>query len=363
MLLLVTIGLVLVGAVSLVIGFISNTLVWIYLSILCSVVAAGVLVLFSRMSRQQPAAEGAASGPAPLADSGGEPTLAQPAVEAVAVPEASAATVVTAAFPIADYDTLRVNEIVPMLSGLDLDQLEAVRAREEAGKNRATVMGKIDDRMDQLEAEEDAAGAASSPASGAGAPAVADVAEVADAAESAGGAAGAAAGGAGDELDNIDDLIEDYDKLSVTQILPLLGELDEDELEDVAAYEEDHKNRASVIDRIDALLDGEAPAPTTAPAKKTSGPAKKTTGPAKKSPAKKTAAPSKSAAPAKKAATKAASPAKKAATKSAAPAKKAATKAASPAKKAATKSAPPAKKAAKAGKSAKASKATKTAKR
>jgi hypothetical protein len=308
-LLLVTIGLVLVGAVSLVIGFLSNALPWIYVSIVCSVIAAAVLVLFSRMSRVQPAAGGGAAGPAPLADSG-EPTLAgagAPPTEAVVVPEAVAAVV---AFPIGDYDSLKVNEIVPKLSGLGLDQLDAVREREAAGKSRSSVLSRIDERIAALEAEDAAAAAAP------------------------------AATAAGGNDDSIDDLIEDYDQLSVNQILPLLGELDEDELEDVAAYEEDHKNRASVLDRIDSLLEGEAPAP--APAKKSA--AKKTAAPAKKSAVKKAAAPAK-----KTAAKKSAAPAKKAAApakKAAAPAKKAAVKkAAAPAKKTAVKkSAAPAKK-------------------
>lgn len=337
MLLLVTIGLVLVGAVSLILGFVTNALGWIYLSIACSVIAAAVLVLFSRMSRTQPAVAGDA-GPAPLPDTG-QPTAAisavgAPATEAVAVPEAGAA-VAALAFPIDDYDSLKVNEIVPRLNGLDLDQLDMVREREEQGKKRATVLGRIDDRMDALEAEHAATVVPPMPA-------IEEPSAAAVAATTGGGAAPAD--------DSIDDLIEDYDKLSVAQILPLLSELDEDELEDVAAYEEDHKNRASVLDRIDDLLEGEAAG--AAPAKKA---------PAKKAAAQKAA--TKSAAPAKKTATKSAVQAKKAtATKSAAPAKKApaksavqakkatAKKSAAPAKKAATKAASPAKKAAKATK-------------
>ena len=357
MLLLVTIGLVLVGAVSLVIGFISNALGWIYLSIFCSIVAAGVLVLFSRMSRQAPAVSGA--GPAPIPETG-EPTAAtaavgaeEPATAPVVVPEAAAAT---AAFPIPNYDSLKVNEIVPKLSGLALDQLDAVREREEAGKNRATIMAKVDDLIDQLEAEEPAAEAAGAGVAGAGA----ELAAV-EVGASTGAATSVVSGGVGDELDNIDDLIEDYDKLSVNQILPLLGELDEDELEDVAAYEEDHKNRASILDRIDQLLEGEEPAP--APVKKAA--AKKVAAPKKVAAKKAAAAPKKAATQAKKVvAKKAAAPAKRAASpakKAAAPAKKAA----SPAKKAAAspakKAAAPAKAAKKATKAAPAKKAAKKA--
>jgi hypothetical protein len=352
LLLLVTIGLVLVGAVSLILGFVTNALGWIYLSIACSVIAAAVLVLFSRMSRTQPSVAGDA-GPAPLPDTG-QPTAAMtavggPATEAVTVPEAAAAGPALA-FPIDDYDSLKVNEIVPRLAGLDLDQLDVVREREEQGKKRATVLSRIDDRMDALEAEHAATPVPPTPAI--------EEPSAAAVAATSGGAGGAPAD------DSIDDLIEDYDKLSVAQILPLLSELDEDELEDVAAYEEDHKNRASVLDRIDDLLEGEA-APAPAPAKKarsgeragaSAASAVRDQPPAKKAVAKTAAAvkkaPTKSATQAKKAvAKKTAAPAKKAPTKSATQAKKAvAKKSAAPAKKSATKSATkatPAKKTAK----------------
>ena len=62
MLLLVTIGLVVVAAVALVIGFVSSTVAWIYVSIACSAVAGLVLYLFSRMSRRRvPAPAGTAT--------------------------------------------------------------------------------------------------------------------------------------------------------------------------------------------------------------------------------------------------------------------------------------------------------------
>lgn len=319
MLLLVTIGLVLVAAVSLVIGFVTNELPWIYLSIVCSVVAAGVLVLFSRMSRQVPTTT--AEGPAPLAE-GDEPTLATTAVAtdtaAVVVPEA-AAVEGGEGFPIEDYDKLRVNEILPQLSGLSVAELEQVRAREQAGKNRASVIARIDDLISQQETEP-AAEAAAAGVAGAGA-------ELA--AAQVGASTGApAVGGQGEELDNIDDLIEDYDKLSSEQIIPLLAELDEDELEDVAAYEEDHKNRDEILDHIDALLEGEEVRAEVkaAPAKKVAGKkaaAKKAA--AKKATAKKVATAKKSAAKVGATAKKAAPAAKKAAAKKvAAPAKKAA---------------------------------------
>jgi hypothetical protein len=329
-LLLVTIGLVLIGAISLVIGFVSSSLAPIYLSIACSIVAGGVLVVFSRMSRRQaPSAEGAPAA--------AESMPAEAPTEVVgAATQTSAPVVPDLPFPIDDYDNLKVNQIVPLLPELDLDELDMVREREVAGRNRATIVKKIDELIDELEAQDEA---------------VLREPEAAAAVEEPTAAVPAATGGDAAGLP-----IEDYDSLSVAQILPLLPELDDDELESVAEYEEQHKNRAQVLKRIDEIFEtGEvagaaaeklgvdAPAPKKTAAKKTAAKkaaAKKAA--AKKAAAKKAAAAKKTAAPAKKAAA-----AKKAGTKkAAAPAKKAA------AKKAAggTKKAAPAKKAAKATK-------------
>ncbi|HVF73681.1 MAG TPA: hypothetical protein VM938_01425 [Acidimicrobiales bacterium] len=338
----------LIGAIALVIGFVSSSLAPIYLSIACSIVAGVVLVVFSRMSRKQPATAGVAAG-----DDSGPPTAA---LEAVPSDEPVAAATQTSApvavpdveFPIEDYDKLKVGEIIPLLPELDLDELDAVREREESGKNRATIIKRVDELIDELESEEEAATAAAVPA-------VADAGGGIDAPVAEEIAAPAAAGGG----DDAGLPIEGYDSLSVAEILPLLPELDDDELEDVAAYEETHLNRKDVIARIDEIFETGEGAPgvaavAKAPAKKTA--AKKAA--AKKAPAKKAAAakaPAKkaAAAPAKKTAAKkaAAAPAKKtAAKKAAAPAKKAA----APAKKTATKkAAAPAKKTAKATKAVK----------
>ena len=351
-LLLVTIGLVLVGAISLVIGFVSSSLAPIYLSILCSVVAGIVLVVFSRMTRRQAAVAPAAGE----ADAGPETATleAVSADEPVAVATQTSAPVADAvpdvAFPIEDYDKLKVGEIIPLLPELDLDELDVVREHEVGGKNRATIVKRIDELIDELEAEEEAATAAAAPVATAEGPAT-------QAVEAVGAGAGAGAGGALLTPSGRPVPIENYESLSVAQILPLLPELDDDELEDVAEYEEANKNRPTILRRIDEIFEtGEgAPAAAAAPAAEKAAPAKKAAATkkaaaAKKTPAKKAAA-SKAAAPAKKAATKkAAAPAKKAA----APAKKAATKGtaakkAAPAKKAAA----PAKKATKATKAVK----------
>jgi hypothetical protein len=338
-LLLLTIGLVIVGAIALVFGFVSGDQLPIFISIACSLLAGGVLVLFSRMSRRAPA----------VSTAGGSSMVADDAVAAAVsgsdvtetVPLATA--VDDAEFPIADYETLTVAQVLPQLETLDLDQLDLVAEREEQGKARASVLKRIDQLADALEGVTPEAAAS----------------EVAETDEPATSAAGAVSGTVADDGFPI----AGYDELTVAAILPMLDGLSDDELDEVAEREETGPNRATILDRIDAIFDdrdaeeGAAPvkaaaakkapvksAAKKAPAKKApvKSAVKKTA--AKKTAAKKTAA-KKSAvkrAPAKAAAKKASSAVKSPAKK--APAKKAAVKKAAvkkaPAKKTAAKKAP-----------------------
>ncbi len=54
--------------------------------------------------------------------------------------------------------------------------------------------------------------------------------------------------------------IADYDELWVSEILPMLSELDRDELEDVFRHERSRGARPSILHEIDALLAGSRPA-------------------------------------------------------------------------------------------------------
>ena len=342
-LLLVTILLVLIAAVTLLIGIFGDNLALIFVSIGSSALAAIVLAVLSQMNKRTAREAETTTGPKPLPTQQAPepaPVAAAPSVAAVpaTVPPPEEPTLVTDALPsdelpIADYDSLRVNEILPALEELDLDQLELVAQHEETTKNRTTVLNRIDELMDQLEAEE--AGAA-------------PVAAVADAAD--------------EWLEDIEEgevvpeekvstgfPIDDYESLSVDEIIAMIGDLDADELEEVAEYEETHANRDAVLDAIDDRLDElEGLVPAAAPV----AAAKKAT--VKKAAVKKAAAVTKRATPVKsvaKKATKAATPAKaasKAVKKTAAPAK-AASKAVKKAavKKAAVKKAAAAKKVAK----------------
>jgi hypothetical protein len=51
--------------------------------------------------------------------------------------------------------------------------------------------------------------------------------------------------------------IDEYDYLSVAEIVPLLPELDDEELVEVLLYEQAGANRAGILNRIDVLLEGE----------------------------------------------------------------------------------------------------------
>ena len=323
MLLLVAIALVLIGVVTLIVGIFSDTLFWVFVSIGSTVLAGIVLYVLYRVGRGTAVSEPA---PAPIPPVS-EPTAVVPTPaplrevdEPVPAGVAGGSGFAPAAgdedyeFPIAEYDELRVAEILPLLPELDADELVVVRDREQAGKARATILARITELADAAPAPTITFAPAAAPATTGPFP------------------------------------ITNYDNLKVAEILPLVRRLNADELEEVAAYEEDGANRQTILNLIDnrlAALDGGAP---PEPVKK-AAPAKKAAAPA----AKKAAAPAKKAAvPAAK---KAAAPAKKAAApatkKAAAPAKKAAApaakKAAAPAKKATA----PAKKATKAAKATK----------
>ena len=237
-------------------------------------------------------------------------------------------------FPIADYDELTVDEILPLLPQLYTDELDVVEHRERSGQNRAAIINELQ-RL-RASAADDAEGDY--------------VAEEEDEEEFF--------------------PIEDYDELSIREIVDLLRELDNEELAEVRAHEAGNKKRRAILQDIDQRL---APArrrpgrvkkkAAPPPARRAAAPVKKAAAPVKKAAAQKAAAPV-SRAPAKKAAApvrKPAAPVKKAvapvrsaaapARKSAAPAKQGLVKkAAAPVKKAAApvkKAAAPVKKATK----------------
>jgi hypothetical protein len=195
----VTIALVLVAAIALVIGFVSNQLPPIYISIACSFVAAVVLAMFSRLNRRR-AAPASGSGPAPL-DTG-------PSIFERSAPPTTQSPAIRGARPALE----------------EPEEEEAVTAVSAPATKRPAA--RAEPVPPEPEEEEDL------------------------------------------WPDEIVFPIEDYDDLRTAEILPLLEELDDDELEDVRDYEEDHRRRASILRRIDELLRGEeelAPPPPVRP--------------------------------------------------------------------------------------------------
>ena len=74
-----------------------------------------------------PAPEGAAARAA-AADAGGNGRVPGPSVESLAIP---------------GYDTLSASQVVQRLGGLSADELEAVRAYEESGRKRKTILARV----------------------------------------------------------------------------------------------------------------------------------------------------------------------------------------------------------------------------
>jgi hypothetical protein len=296
---LVSFLLVLAAAVTLVIGLLNSGLGLIYVSIGCSVAAGIVLALAVVRSRPERAAAPGAGSERLRALEEEEtpavtvvPTRARRgrAVEEDEVEEddveyeSAASGNGEAVFPIADYDELKVGEIVSLLPELDHDELEMVREREEGGKNRSTILTRVEALTGAEEADGDWEAEERHFDNWRDE-------EPEDAEE--------------DEEEEPEDEgaffpIADYDDLKAAEVVSLLPELDDDELEEVREREAAGASRATVLNRIDQLL-GNEPEPEPEPvrkaparkaaAKKTTAKkttAKKTT--AKKAPAKKTAA-------------------------------------------------------------------------
>ena len=237
MLLLVTLGLVVASAVLLILGFVQDALGFIYLSMLCAGVAALALFIFARLARRRSTAlagAGIAGGsPSPYISAGDR-------APARSVPEPQPAPDVT---------------VVGSSAALRYESEPEEEPEYEA-----------DFAEDYEEAEPERVVVAAPPLPHPPEPvSVAAPSEDLDpwADERAGGAEDDWAGDWGDEVVFP---IEDYDDLRVAEILPLLGQLDPDELQEVRDRELAGKARATIIDRIDDRL-GRAPAPavTTSP--------------------------------------------------------------------------------------------------
>ncbi len=240
MLLIVTIGLVLAGVVLLIVGFVSDSLGYIYAAIVCAAIAGAALLLFTRLTRRRAtrlAMVGAGGADTAFLDgrSGAEPAYAR--------------------------------------SG-------ATREREPAAgpappsRARAAAPGPYDDDPTGLAAADDRR-----PPAGRGRQLDDDIERVPPAPSSSrGGRPGARAddpilapapAGIDDDFGEWDDdlvfPIEAYDDLRASDIVPLLDELEPDELDDVRDREERGEQRPAVLNRVAELLGEAAPPVAAAP--------------------------------------------------------------------------------------------------
>jgi hypothetical protein len=244
-----------------------------------------------------------------------EPLEPAPAVGAAPVdattemPAAAAPVEDEGGFPIADYDRLRATELLSQLPALDRNQLEAVREREASGKNRFTIMSRVDALL--ATAQEPAWEVDG------------DEWEAGDGVEGEPEVLVAEAGGFDDDFDEDEDRapmaagasfpIPSYETLTVGQILPRLTELDADELAQVRTREQMGRSRGTILDRIDRLASRRAPTGTAVPGggaiPAAPVPAPPAPAPTRRTPARKAPAVSKTTAPAVKKAAKAPAPA------------------------------------------------------
>ena len=122
-----------------------------------------------------------------------------------------------------------MTQILPLLAGLDAEDLKMVREEEAAGKARASILARIDGLLAR-EVGSARPASASTPA------------KPSRAAAKAPSKAGVALP------------IEGYDTLTVPQIQARLTALSAAELRQVRTYEKRHKNRAGVLSRIEGAL-------------------------------------------------------------------------------------------------------------
>lgn len=137
-------------------------------------------------------------------------------------------------FPIADYDDLNVEEILPLLPQLYPEELPVVEGRERATKNRAVILDTLADLAAEFARSEPAAGQSAAPA---------------------------APRGVTSGTEDLPFPIEGYDSLTAGQIVPLLGDLEPDELEEVRAHEAGGAGRHTILVALDRRLGRVAKSP------------------------------------------------------------------------------------------------------
>ena len=258
--LLVSFLLVIVATIFLVSGlFLTKDLALIFISIGCSALAGLVLVVAVLRSRPKP------TDAAPI-------EAETSAGRAAAAPGTAAASAGTATFPIEDYDALEVVDVLPLLGELNPRALEQVRSREASGRAHPWVLARIDALLESEEetGEWEAGELGPEDEWAEPQPEWADSENRSEWTASDFDLEPSSEGEYG-ELEIARDFpFPNYESMRATDILPMLSNLDEDDLKLVREVEAGGKARTSILSRIDALLARGLGLPgVTAPAKRT----------------------------------------------------------------------------------------------
>jgi len=276
--LLVSFLLVIVATIFLLSGLLlTKDLALIFISIACSALAGIVLVVAVMKSRPRPGAvaadDGAGMVPAP-STLPSEPPAERRSMGARAGDGRE--------FPIPEYDSLEVVEVLPLLGDLEPAELEMVRQREASGRAHPWILARVDALL-EAEADADTSEHAWAPgpigSTGQQGRLIDEEDEIAEVEPDDADWASPRDrdwAAADFELDSGADYgdisvvrdfpIDRYDELRVTEILPLLANLDSEDLKMVREEEAAGKARASILTRIDALLGRDVGA--AAPAKR-----------------------------------------------------------------------------------------------
>jgi hypothetical protein len=284
--LLVSFLLVIVATIFLLSGlFLGDGLELIFVSIACSAVAGIVLVVAVMKSRPRPTAVEAGDG------DGVAPVPANVAAEASAERRPAPRRVAAGGFPIPDYDSLEVVEVLPLLGDLEPAELELVRQREASSRAHPWILARVDALL-EAEADADTSEHAWAPGpiggTGAGQRLLddEDIVEVEPddvdwaTPRDADWAASDFPLDSGSDYDDLsvsrDFPIDRYDDLRVNEILPLLANLDREDLKVVREEEAAGKARASILSRIEMLMTRDvASGGPVDPAKRPAVPAKR----------------------------------------------------------------------------------------
>ncbi len=284
--LLVSFLLVIVATIFLLSGlFLTDSLGLIFVSIACSALAGIVLVLAVMKSKPRPSTTAAAGG------EGEVPAAAGVVEESAGGRSAPARRPESREFPIDDYDSLEVVEVLPLLGDLEPAQLELVRQREASGRAHPWILARVDALL-EAEADADTSEHAWAPGpigtSGQQRSLLDDEDDIVEVEPD--DAAWATprdsdwsasdfpldSGSDYDDLSGSRDFpIDRYDALRVSDILPLLTNLGAEDLKMVREEEGAGKARASILARIDGLLGRSAASARSTAAKRPAGPAKK----------------------------------------------------------------------------------------